>query len=103
MHDESSTDEPDISVPAALLGDRTRARMLSALMDGRARTATELALDGGVGAAAASSHLARLVAAGVLEVLPQGRHRYHRIANPGVAGTIEALMQLFAQTLERSP
>ena len=94
MHDEPSTDEPDISVPASLLGDRTRARMLAALMDGRARTATELAVEGGVGAPAASAHLARLVAAGILEVVAQGRHRYHRIADPGVAGTIEALMHL---------
>lgn len=93
MHDEPSSDEPDISVPATLLGDRTRARMLAALMDGRARTATEMALEGGVGAPAASAHLARLVAAGILEVVPQGRRRYHRIADPGIAGTIEALMQ----------
>lgn len=94
MRDEPSSTGPDIALPAALLGDPTRARMLTALMDGRARTATELAMEGCVGAPAASVHLARLVAAGVLEVVPQGRHRYHRIASTQVAGAIEALMLL---------
>lgn len=81
---------------AALLGDPVRARMLAALMDGRARTATELATAGAVAASTASAHLARLTDAGLLTVVRQGRHRYHRIAGEHVASAIEALLQLSA-------
>lgn len=85
---------PDFAAVAALVGDPTRGRMLTALMDGRARTATELALDGGVTPSTASSHLARLTAVGLLAVVPQGRHRYFRIASPDVAAMLEGLMGL---------
>ncbi|HET6432513.1 helix-turn-helix transcriptional regulator [Dyella sp.] len=83
---------PDIAALAAVLADRRRAAMVSALMDGRALTATELAAVGEVAASTASSHLARLVAAGLLEALPQGRHRYFRLRGAGVAGLLEGLM-----------
>lgn len=42
----SMPDIPDLASVAALVGDPTRARMLTLLMDGRALTATELALEG---------------------------------------------------------
>lgn len=87
-------DTPDISSVAALLADPTRARMLTALMDGRALTATELALEGGVTASTASSHLSRLTGAGVVAIAKQGRHRYFRIAEPEVAAAMERLMHL---------
>ena len=77
-------DLPDLAAVAALVGDPTRAAMLSALMDGRARTATELALEGGVTASTASFHLARLPESGLLAIAKQGRHRYFRIAAPDV-------------------
>ncbi len=85
---------PDIETVASLVGDRTRVRMLSALMDGTARTATELSLVGGVTASTASSHLALLTEAGLLDLVKQGRHRYYRIANPRVAGALEGFMSL---------
>ena len=44
---------------AALAGDRARAAMLHALMDGRALTASELARIAGVAPQTASGHLAR--------------------------------------------
>ncbi|HET6764025.1 MAG TPA: helix-turn-helix transcriptional regulator, partial [Longimicrobiaceae bacterium] len=78
-------DTPEIASVAALVADPTRARMLVALMGGRALTATELALEGGVTPSTASSHLARLAAGGILAPARQGRHRYFRIANPQVA------------------
>jgi len=87
-------DVPDLAAVAALVGDPTRAAMLSALMDGRARTATELALEGGVSASTASFHLSRLTASGLLAIAKQGRHRYFRIAAPDVAAAIEELMGL---------
>jgi hypothetical protein len=40
--------EPNIAAVGALVGDPTRARMLTALMDGRARTAKELAYGAGI-------------------------------------------------------
>ena len=87
-------DTPDIASLAALLGDPTRARMLTLLMSGRAQTATELALEGGVTASTASSHLARLTLAGLVTIAKQGRHRYFRIAGPEVAAAIEGLMRI---------
>jgi DNA-binding transcriptional ArsR family regulator len=68
--------------------------MLSALMQGRALTATELALEGGVSASTASSHLARLTGAGLVAIARQGRHRYYELASPEVASAIEGLMTI---------
>jgi DNA-binding transcriptional ArsR family regulator len=77
---------------AGLVGDPARAAMLAALMDGRALTAGELATIAGIAAPTASGHLAKLTAAGLLAVERQGRHRYHRLASPGVARMLEGLM-----------
>jgi DNA-binding transcriptional ArsR family regulator len=79
---------------AALIGDPARAGMLTALWDGSARPAGELARLAGVSAATASSHLGRLVAGGVLRVEPRGRHRYYRLAGTHVAEALEALAHL---------
>lgn len=76
---------------AALLGDPARAAMLQALLGGEALTAGELARTAGIGAPAASAHLARLVEGGLVVVHPQGRHRYHRLASEEVAAAIETL------------
>ena len=51
---------PDIARVAALIGDPARANMLSALMSGRALTASELAAEAGIAPPTASSHLAKL-------------------------------------------
>jgi DNA-binding transcriptional ArsR family regulator len=87
-------DVPDTSGIGALLGDRARARMLAALMDGRALTATELALEADIVPSTASSHLGKLHAAGLLAVERQGRHRYFRLAGVEVAEVLEGLMGL---------
>ena len=83
---------------AALIGDPARANMLTALTDGRALTASELAQAAGVALPTASGHLAQLVAGGLVAVEKQGRHRYHRLADPDVAQTIEGLMGLAERT-----
>ncbi len=77
---------------AALMGDVARANILSALMDGRALTASELAWHGGVSAQTTSGHLAKLSEARLIAMTKQGRHRYYRLASPEVAQAIEALM-----------
>ena len=89
---------PDIAALAALIGDPARANMLTALMQGRALTAGELANEAGVTASTASGHIARLIEAGLVLVVQQGRHRYHHLAGPDVAEAIETLSGLAART-----
>ena len=89
-------DGPDIARIAALIGDPARANMLTALMGGRALTASELAQEAGVTAQTASSHLARLAEGGLIRQRRQGRHRYHQLASVQVAGLLESLMGLAA-------
>ncbi len=75
----------------ALIGDPGRAAMLLSLLDGRALTARELADQAGVTPQTASRHLAKLLAAGLLRMEPQGRHRYHRLASVEVAHLLETM------------
>lgn len=86
--------DADISVPAALLSNPSRARVLLALVDGRALPASVLALEAGVAPSTASEHLAKLCEAGFLVSEIQGRHRYYRIASPQVVAVVEALAGL---------
>lgn len=85
---------PDLAPIGALIGEPSRAAILSELMDGRALTATELATRAGVSPATASVHLAKLVSGGLLAVEPSGRHRYFRLARPRVARALETLAGL---------
>lgn len=86
--------DTDLAAIGALLGDPSRARMLDALMGGRALAAGELARAAGVTRSTASEHLTRLRAGGLVEVLAQGRHRYYRIAGPEVGTALEALSHI---------
>lgn len=88
------TDGPPIATIAALIGDPARANMLTALLDGRALTVSELAQAAGVTLPTASGHLARLDGAGLLTAQKQSRHRYFRLAGPEVAHVLEGLMGL---------
>ena len=81
---------------ASLIGEVSRANILAALMDGRALTALELSLAAGVTPQTASSHLSKLLAANLVAVAKQGRHRYYRLASSQVARTLEAVMALTA-------
>ncbi|BCJ32178.1 transcriptional regulator [Actinocatenispora sera] len=83
-----------MSQVAALFADRTRARVLTALADGRALPASVLAAEAGVTAQAASAQLARLLSAGLVTVERSGRHRYYRIAGAPVAAVLEALARI---------
>ena len=86
--------DADIAALGAVLSEPARARMLLALGDGRALAASVLASEAGVAASTASGHLNRLAGAGLIEVLPQGRHRYYRLAGPQVAELIETLARV---------
>ena len=89
---------PHIAHVAALMGDPARANMLTALLDGRALTVSELAEVGGVALPTASGHLAKLDQAGLLTAERQGRHRYFRLSGPDVAEVLESLMSLAERT-----
>ncbi|MFB7355578.1 ArsR/SmtB family transcription factor [Streptomyces gardneri] len=81
----------DLAALAALFADESRATFLLALLDGRAWTAGELARHAGLAPSTASEHLGKLVAGGVLTEERQGRHRYVRLADPGIAHLVEDL------------
>ena len=80
----------------ALIGDPARANMLTALMSGKALTATELAGEAGITPQTASTHLARLEDAGLVSRSKQGRHRYFNLADDEVGVVLESLMGLAA-------
>jgi DNA-binding transcriptional ArsR family regulator len=86
--------DADIAAIGALLADPGRCRMLLALDDGRALPASRLAAEAGITPATASSHLGKLLAAGLLTVEPHGRNRYYRIAGAEVGRLLEILTQL---------
>src|SRR5438270_1292791 len=91
---------PLIAEIAALVGEPARATMLSALLDGRALTASELAFAARITPQTASSHLAKLIEVGLLSVIPEGRHRYFRLASPKVVEMLDGIM---AVALENRP
>jgi DNA-binding transcriptional ArsR family regulator len=86
--------DSDIAPVAALLSDRTRAAMLTAMLGGLPLAAGELAKIAGVTAQTASAHLARLLDGGLVTVIKQGRHRYYELKSSDVAHVIEALSQI---------
>ncbi len=88
---------PNIALIGSLIGDPARANMLTALMSGKALTATELAHEAGVTVQTASSHLKKLVDGGMLNQRKSGRHRYFSTADDEVADLLESLMGLAAK------
>jgi DNA-binding transcriptional ArsR family regulator len=78
----------------SVLADGTRAGMLTVLLDDRARTVTELSRALRVAPSTASEHLSVLREAGLVTVVAQGRHRYHRLAGPEVAQWLEGVMNV---------
>lgn len=87
---------PDISRVASLIGDSARSKMMVALLGGKALTATELACEADVTPQTASSHLAKLLAAELISVCKQGRHRYYALHGREVAEVLESLLNLSA-------
>jgi len=86
--------EATVSRIAAAIGEPARARVLYRLMDGHARTSTELAVVAGVSPSTASVHLNRLQTQRLVKVLVQGKHRYYSLEGPRVARALEALSVL---------
>jgi DNA-binding transcriptional ArsR family regulator len=81
----------DAAGMAAAIGDPARAKMLYCLVDGRARTSTELATVADVSPSTASVHLARLKKHRLVKVLSSGRYRYYSLQSADIAKALEAL------------
>jgi DNA-binding transcriptional ArsR family regulator len=89
---DASTADTHLARLAGAIAEPARARMLCCLLDGHARTATELAAVGEVAASTASAHLARLKEQRLVESVAQGKHRYFRLAGSEVAAVLEGLL-----------
>lgn len=98
---DAGSDDAPIAGIAAAIAEPARARMLCRLLDGHARTSTELAAVAGVTASTASVHLARLAQRRLVTVLPQGRHRYYSLYDAHVAAALEALTVVAGEPRER--
>ncbi|PWA09380.1 ArsR/SmtB family transcription factor [Flavobacterium laiguense] len=79
---------------ATLIGDPTRATIMWTLLEGKAFTATELAIAVTTSPQNISMHLTKLVQANLLVVESQGRHKYYRFARKEIAYAIEAMISL---------
>lgn len=87
--------DKEIAKIAALIGDKTRAAMLIALMEGRALTAGELALRANISAQTASNHLKKMLDAKlIIRVSTPTRYRYYKLATPLVAKRLNHLAYL---------
>jgi DNA-binding transcriptional ArsR family regulator len=92
--------DTDLAAIGAVLSDPARCRVLLALGDGRSLCASVLADEAGVAPSTASSHLAKLVDAGLLTATNRGRFRYFALAGPHVADLIETVARVApAQTV----
>ncbi|MDQ0741300.1 helix-turn-helix transcriptional regulator [Pseudomonas sp. W4I3] len=89
---DAQSNDTAISRIAGAIAEPARTKMLCSLMDGHARTSTEMAVVADVSASTASAHLARLRQDGLVRLHTQGRHRYYSLADAQVAQAIEALM-----------
>jgi len=93
-------DDPiiEVSTIAAAIGEQSRARILFCLVDGRARTSTELSIVAGVTPSTTSVHLDRLKSARLVNVRVQGKHRFYSLAGSEVAVALEGLSVLAGGT-----
>ncbi len=85
---------------ASLIGDPTRAIIMWTLLDGKAFTATELAIAADTSPQNISMHLTKLVQADLLCTESQGRHRYYRFSRKEVAYEIEAMANILPYSSE---
>jgi DNA-binding transcriptional ArsR family regulator len=90
--------EDQFSQIASLIGDPVRAKILWALMDKRAHTATELAMFADTTPQNISMHLNKLVKAELLSVQSQGRHKYYNYSRTEIPYAIEALANLMPKS-----
>ena len=85
------TSAADVSVPASLLANATRASIVLSLMEEGTLSAGDLASRSGVSGSAISGHLAKLTEGGLVVPGARGRHRFFRLAGPSVGDAVAAL------------
>lgn len=88
----------DLPTLAGILSDASRVAMISALLDGRSLTARELSHGAAITPQTASFHLGKLSAAGLVDVVPQGRHKYYRLASDEVVATLKSMLAMAPQS-----
>lgn len=88
---------PDIALLGSLIGDPARANMLTALISGKALTASELASEAGITLQTASSHLSKMEAGALIHRRKQGRHHYFSLAGEDVGTLLETMMGFAAK------
>jgi DNA-binding transcriptional ArsR family regulator len=84
-------DADSITRIAGLIGEAGRIRMLTAMLDGNAHSASELAMAAAASPQTASSHLAKMLSGGLIVSERSGRQRLFRLKDIDVAAAIEAL------------
>lgn len=92
LETEEFNQQADMAALAAAMSDASRMKILCALMDGRAWTATELSVVAEVASSTTSAHLSRLLQARLVTCLSQGRHRYFRLYSQQIAALLESMM-----------
>ncbi|MEC0370920.1 ArsR/SmtB family transcription factor [Paenibacillus chibensis] len=83
---------PKVAEMVSLLGEPSRAAILTSLLDGRFHTASELALAAGVTPQTASFHLAKLTDGMLVAAEKHGRYRYYKLAGEEIAQMLEMLL-----------
>jgi DNA-binding transcriptional ArsR family regulator len=86
--------DADLATVGRMLGDGHRARFLLSLLGGEELTAGELARRSGASSSLASSHLSKLLDAGLVSVRQDGRRRRYRLPGDEVARALEALLAI---------
>lgn len=76
---------------AGLVGEAGRIQILTTLLDGSCHPASELAAVAGLSPQTASSHLSKLLSAGLIACERDGRQRLFRLSNVDVAMAVEAI------------
>ncbi len=102
MYHRNMDTQPDIASIAFLVGEPTRAMILTSLLGGEALPASDLASRCQLTQQTMSAHLAKLVMGGLLVVEPRGRHRYYRLASAEVGQALEALQVIAPRPPVRS-
>jgi DNA-binding transcriptional ArsR family regulator len=94
-------EEVSIARIAAAIGEPARTRILYSLLDGHAKTSTELATIADVSPSTTSVHLQRLMTQGLIKVLNQGKHRYYSLTGANVARALEALSMVAGSSVKK--
>lgn len=85
------TSSPELAATAAVFANEARASMLLLMLDGRAWTLTELGKATKIARSSTSEHADKLLDAGLVEEVRQGRHRYLRLSGTRAAALVESL------------